>query len=165
MEKTLKLSLKSNRQNMAAIRAEGIRFFKSHGLSDDTARVPIMILKELVKSGKKYGGLTPAGSDMTIQLHIGKKTITVEVMNPVDPNCIDRLKELDKNIQFIRGYQDPFEPYSKMRNQASNNSINSESADLGLAKIVYEGGAILDFFISEDNVLNLSAVKNLDKKL
>lgn len=150
---------------MQAIRAQGIRFFKSHGFLDETAQVYIMILKELIKTGQRYGGLTPSDSEMTAQLHIGKKNITVEVMNPVDPSCIDRLKDLDKTIQYIRGYQDPFVPYSKMSRQVLNKSFPSGSDNLGLARIAYESKAILDFFISEDNVLNLSAVKNLDTNL
>ena len=74
-------------------------------------------------------------------------------MNPVYKTCSDRLKELDKTIQFIRGYQDPYEAYSIRLADVTANPFKAEVNDLDLVKIACEGGAILDFFINEDNFL------------
>jgi hypothetical protein len=82
-------------------------------------------------------------------------------MNPVDESCRTRLEELDRAIQFIRGYQDPFEAYMVMKKMSPKQKRHGEAEGLGLAEIAYEGNATLDFFISEDNILNLSAVKRL----
>ncbi len=137
-------------------------FLKSHGFSDDAIHAQIMILRELIHNGIRYGKFTPSENKITAHIHIAENTITFEVKNPVDETCFERLKELDKTIQFIRGYQDPFEAYRVKQKEASQNSTCSEVNGLGLARIACEGRAILDFFVSEDNILNLYAVKNLD---
>ena len=40
--------------------------------------------------------------------------------------------------------------------------LYAQPKDPSLMKIAYEGGVILDFFVSEDNILYLSAVGKLD---
>ena len=50
-----------------------------------------------------------------------------------------QLEELDKTIQWIRVYRDPFEPFMMSAQEASENSNNSESNGFGLARIAYEG--------------------------
>jgi hypothetical protein len=137
-------------------------FFKSHGFSDDAIHTQIMILKELIHNGIRFGNRNKPENKITAHIHIAENTITFEVMNPVDETCFERLKELDKTIQFIRGYQDPFEAYLLKQKEASKNSACSEVDGLGLARIACEGRAILDFFVSEDNILKLYAIKNLD---
>ena len=88
--------------------------------------------------------------------------INVEVKNPVDETAYSHLKKLDKTIQWIRGYQDPFEPYMKKAREVSEKPLGDEVSGLGLAEIAYKGKAILDFFVSEDNILNVSAVTSID---
>ena len=146
---------------MAADR--GSSFLKSHGFSDDAVHVPVMVLRELIKNSIKYGKFAPAAYEIAVRLQVDKNTYTIEVLNSVDKTCSDRLKELDKTIQFIRGYQDPYEAYSIRLAEVAAPSFNAEANDLGLVKLAYEGGAILDFFVSEDNFLNLSAVGSLDR--
>jgi hypothetical protein len=140
---------------MAAERVSS--FLKSLGFQDDAVQVPTMILRELIKNSIKYSKFTPAANEIAIRLQIDKNTYTIEVSNPVDKACKVLLKELDKTIQFIRGYQDPHEAYS-----IRLASVNAEANDLGLEKIAYEAGIILDFYVSEDNFLNLSAVGSLN---
>jgi len=121
-----------------------------------------MILRKLIKNSIKYGRLAPSANEIAVRLQIYKSTYTIEVMNPVHKTCSDRLEELDKTIQFIRGYQDPFEAYSIRLADVAANPFKAEANDLDLIKIACEGGAILDFFINEDNFLNLSAVGSLE---
>ena len=40
--------------------------------------------------------------------------------------------------------------------------MNGDAYGIGLARIAYEAGAVLDFFVDEDNILNLSAVRSLN---
>ena len=162
MKKTLKFNLKPLCQDIDRVGEKSSSFLRSHGFSDDTVKVQINILTELIKSGIKYASFTPSAKEITVRLQVDGNTCTMEVMNPVDESCNDRLRELDKTIQFIRGYQDPYEAYLLKMAEVAGRPSNAEANDLGLMKIAYEGGAILDFFVSEDNFLNLSAVGSFD---
>ena len=159
---SIKLNLKPNDREINKAGQKSINFLKSHGCSDETVNAQVMILKELIKNGIKNGKFTPSKNDITVQLNIAKDSITVEVKNPVDETCLDRLKKLDKTIQFIRGYQDPFEAYMLMRKQTSLMTSCSEANGLGLARIAYERKAMVDFFVSEDKFLILSAIRRLE---
>jgi len=162
MKNTINFNLEPKCQQIDVAGYRGSCFLKSHGFSDDTVQVPIMILRKLIKNGIKYGKFSAAAKEINVQIHIAEKSFTIEVRNPVDDTCSDRLQELDKTIQFIRGYQDPFEPYAIMRGEVSNNYFNAKTSGLGLAQIAYEGKALLDFFVSEDNILNMTAVGNME---
>ena len=121
-----------------------------------------MVLRELIKKSMKYGLFKIAADGIAVRLQIDKNMYTIEVLNPVDNTCDHRLKELDKTIQFIRGYQDPYEAYSRRLSDVAATPFNTEVNDLDLVKVAYEGGAILDFFVNEDNFLSLSAVGSLE---
>ena len=162
MKNTLKLNLKPIWRDINKAGEKSVCFLRSHGFSDDTVQIQINILNGLIKNGIKYANFTPSANEISVRLQIDNCNYTIEVTNPVDETCRNRLKELDKTIQFIRGYQDPYEAYSiKMAEIAAHRS-DAAANDLGLVKIACEGGAILDFFVSEDNFLNLSAVGNFD---
>ena len=96
-----------------------------------------------------------------INAHRRENIITVEVMNPVDETAENHLKNLDRTIQWIRGYQDPFEAYVERVKDVSKKPLSNEESGLGLVRMAYEGKAILDFFVGEDNILNVSAVSDL----
>ena len=68
------------------------------------------------------------------------------------------LKILDKTIQWIRGFQNPLEAYTERLKEVSKKPLNDENSGLGLVRIAYEGKAILDFFVSENSLLNVSAL-------
>ena len=120
-----------------------------------------MILKELIKNGIRCGKCKPSEDEISVHLHVSENTITLEVKNPVDETCCQRLQELDKTIQFIRGYQDPFEAYQKMQIITVKQSDLNEFDPLALSKIAYKGKAILDFYVSDDKTLNQSAIKDI----
>jgi len=162
MKNTIKFNLEQNSRVLDMAADRGSSFFKSHGFSDEAIHVPVMVLRELIKNSIKYGKFAPAANEIVVRLQIDKNTYTIEVLISVDKTCSDRLKELDKTIQFVRGYQDPCEAYQIRLTEAAAPSFNTEANDLGLVKIAYEGGAILDFFVNEDDFLNLSAVGSLD---
>lgn len=162
MENSIRLNLKPNGGDIERAGQKSSNFLKSHGFSDEAVNTQIMILRELINSGIKYGKFTSSKNKITVNIYISDKEITFEVKNPVDETCFDGLKELDKTIQFIRGYQDPFEPYLIKRREAALNPSPNDSNGLGLAKVAYEGGAMLDFFVGKDNFMNLFAVKTLD---
>ena len=86
----------------------------------------------------------------------------MEVTNPFDESCRADLETLDRLVQWIRGHQDPFEAYLEKLEEVSRKPLQDETSGLGLARIAYEGGALLDFFVDERNFLNVSAFAALE---
>ena len=161
MTKSIRFNLKPGDSGIETVRQKSRDFFKSHGVSDDTVDAQMTILKELVSSGNKFGSLRAMDSNMTVLLLIEKNLATVEVRKPVGESCLSKLDELDKTIQLIRGYQDPFEPYIIKRRDASDKLTSDNTEGFDLARIAFETGAVIDFYVNEDNILNLSAVRSL----
>ena len=162
MKKSIKFNLKLNDIEIDKAGEKSSTFLKSHGFSNKTVQAQIMILRELINNGKKFENPNTLETEMTVLLFVEEKTITVEVRQAVEESFQRQLDELDKTIQWIRVYGDPFEPYMKKLREECENPNNHEANGIGLARIAYEAGAILDFFVSEDNILNLSAVRSLN---
>ena len=162
MENSIKLNLNPDGHEIESAGQRSSYFLKSHGMKDEAVQLQINILKELIKIGIKYGKLMPKKNELSISLQVADNAITLEVSNPVDITCHNRLKELDKTIQFIRGYQDPFEAYIIMKEKASGQSSKYDAQNLDLIKYACEGNVILDFFVNENNVLSQSAVRSLN---
>ena len=92
------------------------------------------------------------------KIALDENLITVEVLHPVEKGDYRNLKKLDSSIQWIRGFQNPFEAYIEKLQMVSKKPLDDEESGLGLARIAYEGQSILDFFLNEDNQLSVSAV-------
>ena len=163
MTKSIRFSLKSGDDKIETVKEKGSDFLKAHGFSDDTVQTQMTILHQLISSGRKFDNLMAPENEMTVLLLIEKNAIIVEVSKPVNESSYSRIDELDKTIQSIRrwGYPDPFEPYTFKYREGGDNSHNFEDEGFELARIAYEEGAVLDFYVSEDSILNLSAVRNL----
>lgn len=161
MKKSIVFNLRLNDSEIDQAGEKGSQFLKSHGFSNETVQAQVMIIKELINNGKKFETPASLENEVTVFVLVEETAITVEVRKAIEESYQRQLDELDRTIQWIRGYQDPFEPYLKKLREQSANSKNGESNGIGLARIAYEAGAILDFFVSEDNILNLSAVRNI----
>ena len=159
MKKSLHFIIKPNPYEIEMAGKKSVNFLKSHGFSDSTIKAQTMILRELIEKGKIFTHSKSTDNEMTIHLHIEEKKITVVLEKPVDESALQRLEELDKTIQWIRGHQDPYEPFMIKHRDASGKLFKSEINGFGLAKIAYKAGAIVDFYVSEDNILNLSAAR------
>lgn len=162
MNKTKEFSLKSNGGELKKLEQKISIFLKYHEYSDDTIKAQIMILRELIKSGNKFDDLRPSEFEMSVLLHIEDNRITVELKKSVCESAYGKLEDLDKTIQWIRSSQDPLEHYMINLAETSGASHISGTNGLGLARITQEANAIIDFYVSEDSILNLSAVSNLD---
>jgi len=99
---------------------------------------------------------------VTVRVKIADKTITVQVSNPVGKSTESYLSELDRTIQWVRSFQDPFEAYVDRMKAISREPLDASKSGLGIARITYEGRAALDFYLEEDNTLSVSAVSNID---
>ena len=163
MKNSILFNLKLTEHEIEKADKKSSSFLRSHGFSKETVQAQIKILRELIHNGKKFDNPSSAKeSELSVFLLVEDKAITVEIRKAVEESSQRQLIELDKTIQWIRGYQDPFEPYMQKVGEIRENLNQGEANGIGLARIAYEAGAILDFFVSEDNVLNLSAVRNLN---
>ena len=161
VKNSIKLKVKPIGQGMEKIRQRTGSFMKSNGISDDAVHAQFRIIRELIKTGTKYGNYSPADTEITVNVHIDEDTITVEIKNPINEAGFVRLKELDETIQFIRGYQDPFEAFMITQKEVFIYSLLGHTNALDLSRISYEEKAILDFFVNEDKYLQLSAIRKL----
>ncbi len=162
MESAIELILKPDERLMDLAGQQSGNFLKIHGLSDETIQIQVKIIKELIKNGMKYGKFTATENKLTICIMVADDCVTVEVKNPVDAANRNRLKELDKTIQFIRGYQDPREAYIIIKQNFLDHSLHEDAHCLDLIKLAYEAKATIDFYINENNILNQSAVRSLN---
>lgn len=160
MKKSIIFKMKPGTEEFAKINQKGCAFLKANGVSGDAVQTQMMILWGLIIRGKEFDNLQPAKTEMTIYLLVEKSLVTVEVRKPVGESSLRKLNELDKKIQLIRGGQDPFEEYIKCI-QKTTKLHGDNTNDFELSKIAYETGAVIDFYVNEDNILNLSAVRNL----
>ena len=163
MSKSKKFSLKPNSHDIKKAGEICGKFMKSFGLPDSLIQDQIFVVQELIKNGIKCGNCKATENEIFVQLQISQKSITIEVKNPIDESCFKRLDEFDKTIQFLRGYQDPFEAHQIMQKHAANRPDSGEINGLTLSRIAYKGKAVLDFCVGEDNMLNQSASRSISK--
>lgn len=133
-------------------------FMKDHNLPANAVSAVTMVVSELVENAIKYGSYGSDAEKIKTSISIEGKLVIVEVKNPIDSMSLPYLRHLDSTIQWIRGYQDPFETYIIKLRQISTKPLQDTESGLGLVRISYEGQSILDFYVNENNILNVSAV-------
>jgi hypothetical protein len=163
MKRSMKLTVKPNWEEIEQVRNSSSEFLRSHGFSGDAVNALTMVISELIENGIKYGNFKGPENKVILTIHIGSRIVTVEVVNPVDETAHVHLRRLDRTIQWIRGYQDPFQAYTERIRAVSKRPLRDKESGLGLVRIAYEGKSILDFFVGDDNVLNVSAVSILEE--
>ena len=164
MKKSIIFFLDSNNYEIEMARGKTSYFLKSHGFPDKAVHEQIMILEELLKICMQYSGFKSSQENMRVQIHINRDKITFEVSSPINGIEKKQLEELDKTIQFIHGYQDPFEAFLKLKEASGNGykGLANGSKGLAMAKLAHEGKATLDFYVSEDNIINMSAIRRIN---
>ena len=75
MKKTIKFTLKPKSDEVEKLIGKCSNFLKSNGILEDTVRSQVMVVRELVKNGLKYGVVNQLENWMTVQIHINKKGI------------------------------------------------------------------------------------------
>lgn len=164
MVPSLQMSVRPLWDEIDAAREEAISFLRAHELADAVINAAGMIVCELAENATKYGafGEPPAAPEVPEQIQISisihATTVTIEVRSPVSSADDENLLRLDRTVQWIRGFQNPFEAYLERLKEVSSQSLESRESGLGLVRIAYEGQSILDFFLNEHNVLAVSAV-------
>jgi hypothetical protein len=111
----------------------------------------------LLENAVKYGQFAGGEPLIDLTLEVGPQEVTVEVKSPAGVGSED-LHEFDRAVQWIRGFQDPFEAYVERLKLASAQAFGASKGGLGLARIAYEGRSALDFYVDASNTLAVSAV-------
>ena len=151
------ITLKPEWDEIEKVRNQFVRILVDGGIENNTIQSATIVFSELIENSIKYGAFS-SGGHVEACINIAHGMITIEVLNPIDIADRLHLRELDKMIQWIRGFQDPFEAYIEKLKKVAKMPMKDKTSGLGLVRIAYEGGAILDFFINEDSKLNVSAV-------
>lgn len=158
MRRSLSLKVKPVWDEIEIVRNEATIFLTELGLGQEKVQAMAMVVSELLENAIKYGVYHSADDEIAVTVKLDGNLITTEVSNPVDDQVLPHLKALDQMIQWIRGYQDPFEAYTQRLKEISKKALNDEASGLGLVRVAYEGQAILDFFLGDNGRVNVSAV-------
>lgn len=153
----LELRLKPDWDAVKAAWEDCRSLFRLQGFDDDTAYALSMAAQELLENAVKYGHFAQSGSDIQLVVTVRPKDVTIEVRNPVTPNSA-ALKDFDQTVQWIRGYQNPFEAYVQRLKEVSAQPFAPDRSGLGLTRVAYEAGCLLDFVVNEANELTVSAI-------
>lgn len=157
MEPVLQLTVRPQWDELELARAEAVSFLRGHAFGETTINAAEMVVCELTENATKYGSFGQTSQPVAIAITVNGPTVTVEVRSPVRSHDDENLLKLDRAVQWIRGFQNPFEAYIERLKEVSAQSLETNESGLGLVRIAYEGQSILDFFL-EENVLAVSAV-------
>jgi hypothetical protein len=161
MDKIIQGMIKPEWDEIHRARDECHAFLADNELSDEVIDAIIMVMHELLENALKYGNYERSDATITYTMKIGGKNIIIEVTNPIFVDESQDFKMLDKTIQWIRGYQNPFEAYIEKLKKVSVMSLEDKESGLGLVRVAYEGQAIIDFYVRDDNQISVSAVYQL----
>jgi hypothetical protein len=126
------------------------------GLSEDESYALCMVAQELLENAVKYGDAA-SGRPIHLSVRIGEADVTVEVTSRVAADDTE-LHRFDRAVQWLRGYQDPFEAYVERLKLVSAESYRGGQSGLGLTRIAHEGKCLVDFYVDEESTLAVSAV-------
>lgn len=132
-------------------------YLVQRGLDEDAVYGLCMVTQELLENAVKYGVFDDGREHIELAVSGSRDGVTIEVRSPLDSEPA-RLKRLDGMIQWIRGFQSPFEAYVGRLKEVAARSFENGESGLGLVRMAYEGQCILDFYTEEANVLAMSAV-------
>lgn len=152
MEKTLTYVISTNKSDIKNLRDGICHFLQLHEIDEKTIENQTRILNVLLNICKFYSGSLSVEQNVTVKLISSKNQILIQISNHVIDSQEAELINLDKTIQCIRGYHNPFEAYLKIKSRS--NKIH----EINLAKLAYENKTELDFFVTKDNILNMSSI-------
>jgi hypothetical protein len=157
----MKMQLKPLWNELEKLRDKTINFLEGRKFSNDIINAICMVASELVENAIKYGNFKRKSEMISLAIDIEKRNIIIEVKNRINGTEEHHLKNLDETIQWIRGYQNPFEAYVEKLKEVSVKELDQGESGLGLVRIAYEGQSILDFYVNEENILAVSAIYEL----
>ena len=149
----MEFTLNAGVDSLEELKNKSNRALKTCDYPDKTIQSQMKIIDALVASANQFDSHNSSDIGVVVLLLLEKDTITIEVKKAVSESAYGKLNQLDMAIQWMRGHQDPFDALARPHAVEANG--------FGLTEIACEADAVIDFYVSEDNVLNLSAVCNL----
>lgn len=110
---------------------------------------------ELVENAIKYSYKENNLAMINFSLKGDESEFILEVKNKIGVETEENIKQLDEKIQWIRGFQNPYEAYVESMKYVSQ--LEESFSQMGLVRISYEAGAIIDFFVNEMDEILISA--------
>ena len=158
MADKLQLQIEPQWENLEEVRNSTEKFLTAQGVDINTVHAITMVTCELTENATKYGDFAQQAAPIEIAITLKPNVIVVEVVNPAGLAAEEHLMRLDEMVQWIRGFQDPFEAYLERLKEVSGQRLDSEESGLGLVRVAYEGQSILDFYVNEKGMLAVSAM-------
>ena len=100
---------------------------------------------------------------MMLCLSIEEKEVSVEVKIKIAESDYDKLEDLDRTINRIRGCQAPYRPYMAHFRQTLSHTKYNCIDGFELSRLVFDAGVDFDFYVDEKDILNLFAVRKLEQ--
>lgn len=164
MENIMNLKIAPEWDNIEKVRIRTEDFLKERNLGRDVTDSIIMNISELMENAVKYGRFDDKIKEITASVTVTDNDIIVEVKSPVKDEDDFHFKRLDRIIQWIRGFQNPFEAYIEKLKEIAIQPVTESESGIGIIRIAYEGQSILDFYINDNGVISVSAVYHLPGK-
>lgn len=164
MENIMNLKIAPDWDNIEKVRIRTEDFLEEKNLGRDIKDSIIMNISELMENAVKYGKFDDKIKEITASVTVTDNDIIVEVKSPVKDEDDFHFKRLDRIIQWIRGFQNPFEAYIEKLKEIAIQPVTESESGIGIIRIAYEGQSILDFYINDNGVISVSAVYHLPGK-
>lgn len=161
MKREINFSIVPDWLQLESVSNKVYEFFNSCDVDPDSVDKFAMITCELVENSVKYGEFRNGHQKIDILVKIKDNKIFILVKNPVGKISTPYLRELDKTIQRVRAYQDPYQAYIERVKEISMEPFENDKSGLGIVRIANEGRAVIDFIINEENILAVSAVSTI----
>ena len=160
---SIELEIKTDWTEMSNVFESALGFFERAGFGADAVNTYTMVVCELVENGIKYAkSSNDEHPTVHVSVRISNQTVTIQVTNPINVASRPHLQNLDRTIQWVRGYQDPFEAFIERMKEISREPLELPKSGLGIVRVAVEGRAALDFFLGEDNMLSVLAVSRIE---
>lgn len=136
-------------------------FLKSIDIKPQSRDAMSIVVSELLANAVKYGSYTKEKNTIDFSLVISNRDIIAKVSNPIRSIDEKNLSNLDKTIQWIRGYHNPFQAYVSRLLRNNSKDLKASERGLGLLRVSYVGESIIDFYLDEANVIHILAVHEM----
>jgi len=163
MNKEFHVSIKPDWDKIEEVRTKSRNFLKLQNMRDEVIDAVVMNLSELMENAIKYGNFDNNKEAVNASISVSDRDVIVEVKSPVKDGDDLSFRKLDRTVQWVRGYQNPFEAYIEKIKEIAHQPVNEKQSGLGIVRIAYEGQSIIDFFVDDKNIISVSAVYHLSE--